>query len=56
MIRPALERAGLAVTRFYSSEIDSFANTVNDANYPDTIQLGDLRDWREWETTVKCRH
>ncbi len=49
MIRPALERAGLEVTRFYSSEIDLYANIVNNANYPDTIQLGDLRDWKTWD-------
>lgn len=48
MIRPALERAGIKVACFYSSEIDKYANIVNNANYPDTIQLGDLRDWREW--------
>lgn len=38
----ALDRLGVKVGRRYSSEIDKYANTVNDKNYPDTIQLGDI--------------
>jgi len=38
----ALDRAGIEVTGRYSSEIDKYANKVNDANYPDTIQIGDV--------------
>lgn len=39
----ALDKLGVKVIKRYSSEIDRYANTVNDANYPDTIQLGDIR-------------
>lgn len=39
----ALDRAGIEVTGRYSSEIDKYANKVNDANYPDTVQIGDVR-------------
>ncbi len=38
----ALDRLGVEVGKRYSSEIDKYANIVNDANYPDTIQLGDI--------------
>ncbi len=38
----ALERAGIPVKNRFSCEIDKYANAVNDKNYPDTIQLGDV--------------
>jgi len=38
----ALDLLGVEVNKRYSSEIDKYANIVNDANYPDTIQLGDI--------------
>jgi len=38
----ALDRIGIKVDKRYSSEIDKYANQVNDKNYPDTIQLGDV--------------
>lgn len=38
----ALDRLKIKVTKRYSSEIDKYANIVNDHNYPDTIQLGDI--------------
>ena len=40
----ALDRLGIKVNKRYSSEIDKYANIVNNANYPDTIQLGDVRN------------
>lgn len=40
----ARERAGIAVEKRYSSEIDKHANKANDFNYPDTEQLGDIRN------------
>jgi DNA (cytosine-5)-methyltransferase 3A len=41
--RIALERAGIPVERYYASEIDKHAIKVSQANYPDIIQLGDIR-------------
>lgn len=38
----ALDKLGIKVDKRYSSEIDKYANQVNDKNYPDTIQLGDV--------------
>jgi len=37
-----LDRLGIEVNKRYSSEIDKYANIVNNKNYPDTIQLGDI--------------
>lgn len=45
----ALNRAGIVPTKYYASEIDKYAITVAQANYPDTIQLGDITRWKEWE-------
>ena len=42
--RVALERAGIAVDRYYASEIDKNAIKVTQTNYPDTIQVGDVRN------------
>lgn len=39
----ALQRAGIAVDHYYASEIDKAAMTVTQSNFPDTIQLGDVR-------------
>ena len=40
--RVALERAGIPVETYYSSEIDKYAMSVAQAMYPDTIQIGDV--------------
>lgn len=40
--RVALERAGIKVDRYYASEIKPIAIKVTQANYPDTIQIGDV--------------
>ncbi len=41
--RVALERAGIGVSKYYASEIDKFAIKIAQTNYPDTIQLGDVK-------------
>lgn len=46
--RIALDRAGIAVDNYYASEVDKYAITVAQANYPETVQLGDVTRWREW--------
>ena len=40
----ALERLGIKVDKYYASEIDPYAISVTQYNYPDTIQLGDIRE------------
>jgi len=44
----ALNRIGLKPARYYASELDKYAIKVTQANYPNTIQLGDVTKWREW--------
>jgi len=38
----ALDRLGIKVDNYFASEIDKYAIQVTKANYPDTIQLGDV--------------
>jgi len=38
----ALQRVGIKVNKYYASEIDKHAITVTMANFPNTIQLGDV--------------
>ena len=40
----ALERAGIKVENYFASEIDKYAIKVTQTNYPNTIQLGDVRE------------
>ena len=47
--RIALDRAGLNVGKYYASELDKYAITVTQANWPETVQLGDVTKWREWD-------
>lgn len=47
--RIALERAGIPSNQYYASELDKYAIKVAQANYPDTIQLGDVTKWRDWD-------
>lgn len=44
----ALNRAGISYDKYYASEIDKHAIKVTQHNYPDTIQLGDINNWRQW--------
>lgn len=44
----ALERAGIKVGNYYASEIDKYAIKVTMVNYPETIHLGDITKWKEW--------
>lgn len=39
----ALERSGIKIDTYFSSEIDKYANLVTKHNYPNTIQLGDVQ-------------
>lgn len=44
----ALERAGIKVENYFASEIDKYAIQVARKNYPNTIPLGSVEDWRSW--------
>lgn len=47
--RIALDKAKIEVDNYYASELDKYAIKVSQANYPDTVQLGDVNKWREWD-------
>ena len=46
--RLALERAGIQVDKYYASEIEPNAIKIAQKNWADTIQLGDVTNWRKW--------
>ena len=45
----ALERAGIKVDNYYASEIDKYAIQVTMKNYPNTIQMGSVTEWKNWD-------
>lgn len=47
--RVALENQGFKVNKYYSSEIKPYAIELTQFHHPDTIQLGDVTKWREWD-------
>jgi hypothetical protein len=51
--RQALENVGIKVDKYYSSEIKSFAIELTQHHFPDTIQLGDVTKWKEWNIDWK---
>lgn len=40
----ALNKAGIIPTKYFASEVDKYAMQVTMANFPNTIQLGDVRN------------
>lgn len=51
--RQALENTGHKVGKYYSSEIKPYAIKLTQHHFPDTIQLGDILNWREWNIDWK---
>jgi len=47
--RQALENVGIKVEKYYSSEIKPYAIQLTQHHFPDTIQVGDVTKWREWD-------
>jgi len=45
----SLERSGIKVDNYYASEIDKYAMQVANKNYPNTIQLGSVTNWMNWD-------
>lgn len=45
----ACELAGIPITQYLSSEIDTHAIKVSNAIHPNQIRLGDVTRWREWD-------
>jgi len=51
--RQALENVGIKVDKYYSSEIKPYAIQLTQHHFPDTIQVGDVTKWREWDIDWK---
>ena len=47
--RVALDRLGISITKYYTSEIDKYATAISDFHYPDNIKLGNINDWETWD-------
>jgi len=45
----ALDNVGIKVNKYYSSELKPYAIELTQHHYPETIQLGDVNNWREWD-------
>lgn len=45
----ALHRAGIEYDTYYASEIDKNPIYITQYNFPNTIQLGDVEKWNEWD-------
>lgn len=45
----ALKKLGIGIEKYYASEIDKYAIQVCQDNFPETIQLGDIENWRDWD-------
>ena len=45
----ALDRNGVKVDKYHASEIDKFPISITQKNYPNTIQLGSVTDWQDWD-------
>lgn len=45
----AFSELNVPIKKLYSSEIDKFANKATQLLFPDTIQLGDATQWRDWD-------
>jgi DNA (cytosine-5)-methyltransferase 3A len=51
--RQALENVGIKVKKYYSSEIKPYAIELTQHHFPDTIQVGDVTKWKEWDIDWK---
>ena len=47
--RVALERLGIPIAAYYTSEIDKYAMAISDYHFPDNIKLSDITTWESWE-------
>lgn len=45
----ALKQLGVEVGTYYAAEIDKHAIKLTQHNFPNTVQLGDVNKWKEWD-------
>lgn len=46
--REALDQLDINVDKYYSSELKKYAIELTQHHYPDTVQLGNILNWRDW--------
>jgi len=51
--RQALENLGIKVNKYYSSEIKPYAIQLTQHHFSDTIQVGDVNNWKDWNIDWK---
>jgi len=51
--RQALENVGIKVKKYYSSEIKPYAIELTQHHFSDTIQVGDVTKWKDWDIDWK---
>lgn len=44
----SLRKLNIIPTNYYASEIDKYAISVTMKNFPNTIQMGDISNWKNW--------
>lgn len=44
-----LKELGIDVETYYASEIDKYAIAITQYNFPNTVQMGDVNNWKEWD-------
>lgn len=49
----SLQELNIKYDKYYSSEIEPSCLTVTQYNFPNTIQLGDVANWRKWNIDWK---
>lgn len=49
----ALKQLGIIPETYYASEIDKHAIKQTQLNFPNTVQLGDVTKWKEWNINWK---
>jgi len=45
----ALQRSNINVESYYASEVDKYAIQIANKNFQNTIQLGDITKWTDWD-------
>jgi len=48
-LRQAMENQNIKVDKYYSSEIKPYAIQLTQHHFTDTIQVGNILNWREWD-------
>lgn len=51
--RQSLENQGFKVNKYYSSEIKPYAIELTQHHFPDTIQVGNILNWKDWDIDWK---